>query len=116
MPSYECILFLDSELLSIIELKFISVGGSTGTYANRWFSINKATNELCPLALRSIDSSHEIRECYFDQGFLKYSSTSGTYIEKFNSGQHSLEHRKANLSPETAMIIDNHILQLPQAV
>lgn len=116
MPSYECILFLDSELLSIIELKFIPLGGIDSAYGNQWFSINKTTHELSPLELRSIDSSDEIRECYFEQGFLKFSARSGTYIEKFNSGQHSLENRRANLSPEVAMIIDNHILKLPQAV
>ncbi|TCC88029.1 hypothetical protein EZ428_20110 [Pedobacter frigiditerrae] len=56
----------------------------------RWLMIDKSTTKVCPLNLRHKDASEVVEERFFEEGYLKFNDTSGTYIEKYNSAQHSL--------------------------
>jgi hypothetical protein len=54
-----------------------------------------------------MDSSGEIEERYFEQGYLKFNHTTGTFIEKYNSAQHPLDRRmewKLSSALENAII------------
>lgn len=58
-----------------------------------WLYFDKQTSALIKLWLCSTDSSAAVQERYFEQGYLKFSSTQATFIEKFNSAQFSLENK-----------------------
>ncbi|RZL49498.1 MULTISPECIES: hypothetical protein [Pedobacter] len=55
-----------------------------------WLYLDKITSSMVKLWFRSMDSSAEIEERYFEQGYLKFSNTEATFIEKYNSSQHRL--------------------------
>ncbi len=59
----------------------------------KWLRIERETMQVSQLDLASIDSSGEIEERYFNQGYLKFNGTIGTFIEKYNSAQHPLNRR-----------------------
>lgn len=71
-----------------------------------WLIIEKQPGEIRRLTFRSMDSSGEVQERFFDQGYLKFNTESGTFIEKFNSGQHQL----VNKSNEPLPAFINEIL------
>ncbi|WP_316786771.1 hypothetical protein [Pedobacter frigiditerrae] len=56
----------------------------------QWFMIQKSNLKVTALNLRFVDSSTMVEERFFEEGYLKFNSTSATYIEKYNSAQHSL--------------------------
>lgn len=58
----------------------------------RWLKIGKDFIEVAPMHLRSQDSSWDIEERFFEEGYLKFSNSSGIFIEKFNSGQHQYQY------------------------
>lgn len=70
---------------------------------NYWLLYDKISQAMIKLWLRSIDSSSEIEERYFEQGYLKFNKMEATYIEKFNSAQHKL-YRKSELQINEKMI------------
>ncbi len=47
-----------------------------------------------------MDRSDNIEERYFEEGYLKFNLTSGTFIEKFNLAQHQLKILKPSEFPE----------------
>jgi hypothetical protein len=57
-----------------------------------------------------MDSSLEVEERYFEEGFLKFNRDNGTFIEKYNSAQHNLE-AKNNLEipPDLTEAINNYL-------
>jgi len=56
-----------------------------------WFKISKDLLQVTPLNLKALDSSYDIEERFFDEGYLKFNATTGVFIEKFNSGQHKYQ-------------------------
>ena len=64
--------------------------------SSHWLLYDKISEGMIKLWLRSVDSSSEIEERYFEQGYLKFNQMEATYIEKFNSAQHKL-YRKSEL-------------------
>ncbi|GAA3971358.1 hypothetical protein GCM10022246_24800 [Pedobacter ginsengiterrae] len=70
---------------------------------NHWLLYDKISEAMIKLWLRSVDSSSEIEERYFEQGYLKFNKIEATYIEKFNSAQHKL-YRKSELQVSEQMI------------
>ena len=59
----------------------------------KWLQVEKETLTITPLHFASMDSSDQVEERYFDEGYLKFNSTTGTFIEKYNSAQHPLDRR-----------------------
>ena len=97
MPNFECRYHLENYDLYIIEIKRTDLDNDA-PIADRfkWLKINKETLEITQLNFASMDSAGEIEERYFEEGYLKFDSKTGTFIEKYNSGQHALE-RKTDL-------------------
>lgn len=88
---FDCLYHLENKEISIFEIRRKDLP-ETATVAEgcQWFRFDKTSASLTPLLFRSSDFSGEIEERFFEQGYLKFNPLSGTYIEKFNSAQHSL--------------------------
>jgi hypothetical protein len=90
-PSIKCLYHLESEALSILEIKQTDLPiDAPKSDIYKWLSYDKLTNKVVQLIFNSSDSSEDIQERYFEQGYLKFNRQSGTFIEKFNSAQHKL--------------------------
>jgi len=77
-----------------------------------WLYFDRLTSSMVKLWFRSMDSSAEIEERYFEQGYLKFSDTEATFIEKYNSSQHRLiNHSKQECSEETRELISEYLKQ-----
>ncbi len=88
--SFVCHYFLESPSIYLVEIKRndLSLGEVAPNY--QWLSIHKTTFKITPLTVRFVDSSAAIEERFFEEGYLKFNATHGTFIEKFNSAQHPL--------------------------
>ena len=78
----------DTIILEIQRLDLPQNADAEATY--HWLYFDKITGSLIKLWFRSLDSSTEIEERYFEQGYLKFNKTEATYIEKHNSSQQKL--------------------------
>ncbi|WP_113661498.1 hypothetical protein [Pedobacter nanyangensis] len=88
---FEYLYVLESDDLFLAEIKRNDLGEYAAIGERfQWLRVEKSTWEISKLTFRSMDSSEEIEERYFEEGFLKFNPESGTYIEKFNSAQHAL--------------------------
>lgn len=94
MPQFECLFFLENSLLYIVEIKRTDLAEDADIAEKfKWLIINKDTLAIKELHFNSMDSSGEIEERYFQEGYLKFNTTTGTFIEKYNSAQHPLDRR-----------------------
>ena len=94
MPQFECLFFLENSLLYIVEIKRTDLAEEADIAEKlKWLIINKDTLAISELHFNSMDSSGEIEERYFQEGYLKFNATTGTFIEKYNSAQHPLDRR-----------------------
>ncbi|RYF21102.1 MAG: hypothetical protein EOO42_11195 [Flavobacteriales bacterium] len=88
---FECLYFLESEELYLLEIKRNDLNEYAAVAEKfQWLRIEKANLEIAKLSFRAMDSSKEVEERFFEEGFLKFTTATGTYIEKYNSAQHSL--------------------------
>lgn len=95
MHSFNCLYFLESPYLQILEISRTDLMYNAPLGERfRWLKIDRQSGQITELNFRSMDSAGEVEERYFDEGFLKFNSTVGTFIEKFNSAQHPLERRQ----------------------
>lgn len=99
-PDFTCLYFLENEDHTVIEIKRYDLDEKADIAdLYLWLILEKQSGNIQKLAFRSMDSSGEVQERYFDQGYLKFNSQNGTYIEKFNSGQHQLENKTGQSLP-----------------
>ncbi|NQX38419.1 hypothetical protein SAMN05421820_101439 [Pedobacter steynii] len=104
-PSFTCLYFLENEKHLILEIKRTDLPQDAElSEVFLWLVMEKERKLILPLTFRSMDSSGEVQERFFEQGYLKFNNLTGTYIEKFNSGQHQLGNKSGN--PLQAEIID----------
>ena len=90
-PSFICLYHLESDLLSILEIKRTDLPAeSPKSDIYKWLCYDKASDTIVQLIFNASDSSEDVQERYFEQGYLKFNQQSGTFIEKFNSAQHQL--------------------------
>lgn len=104
---FSCLYFLENEKHVIVEIKRTDLeeDADLGDIF-LWMVLNKNSHQIQNLTFRSMDSSGEVQERFFEQGYLKFNNENGTYIEKFNSGQHRLENKTGIALPtEIANII-----------
>jgi len=91
-PAFTCIYFLENTDTYILEIKRNDLPQDEDiSKIYQWMRVSKDFQEASPLTFRSMDSSMEVEERYFEEGFLKFNRDSGTFIEKYNSAQHKLE-------------------------
>lgn len=94
MNSFECLYLLENSYMQIIEVKSMAIQKNADPSQRfKWLRVEKESLEISKLDFASMDSSGEIEERYFDQGYLKFNTTTGTFIEKYNSAQHPLDRR-----------------------
>jgi hypothetical protein len=94
MPSFDCLYFLENFSMQIIEIKRTDLPEDAELSKKfKWLKFDKETDQLSELEFSAMDSSGEIEERYFEQGYLKFNNSTGTFIEKFNSAQHPLDRR-----------------------
>lgn len=109
MPSFDCLYFLENFSMQIIEIKRTDLPEDAEISEKfKWLKFDKETNEISQLDFSSMDSSAEIEERYFEQGYLKFNNTTGTFIEKYNSAQHPLDRR---IEFRISTILQNSILE-----
>ncbi|KQB98612.1 hypothetical protein [Pedobacter sp. Hv1] len=103
MPQFDCIFFLENVYLQIIEVKRNDLASDADISEKfKWLRIEKETLQITPLNFASMDSSGDIEERYFLEGYLKFNSSTGTFIEKYNSAQHHLD-RRIDFKIQTAL-------------
>lgn len=91
MHSFECLYLLSNPHFHIIEVKRIDLPDTASAEQKfLWLKIDAKTLEVSQLDFRSMDSAGTVEERYFEQGYLKFNEQTGTFIEKYNSAQHSL--------------------------
>ena len=94
MTKFEYLFFLENIYLYILEVKRSDLPESADASQKfKWLRIDKETLGITQLHFASMDSSGEIEERYFSEGYLKFNGTTGTFIEKYNSAQHPLDRR-----------------------
>ncbi|MNL12752.1 hypothetical protein D3C87_1336270 [compost metagenome] len=111
-PDFTCLYFLENEKHVVLEIKRYDLAENADIAdVYLWLVIDKKARQITRLTFRSMDSSGEVQERFFEQGYLKFNSHTGTYIEKFNSGQHQLENKTGQALP--AEIIETLSSYLP---
>lgn len=90
-PAFKILYHLENGTHNIVEIKRTDLdAGADPSDLFRWLYIDKASLTINQLWFSSMDSSGHVEERYFEQGYLKFNSKEGTFIEKFNSAQHQL--------------------------
>jgi len=89
---YKTLFLFENQELVITEIKRLDLPETASlNEVFHWLYFEKESNSLIKLWFRSMDSSNEIEERFFEQGYLKFNATEATYIEKYNSSQHKLK-------------------------
>jgi hypothetical protein len=97
---FDTLYFLEAEHFYLLEIKRNDLAEDAPVEQRfKWLRIDKQTDLITELTFSSMDSSEEIEERFFEQGFLKFSAISGTFIEKYNSAQYPLENISSNALP-----------------
>lgn len=111
-PKFDCLYFLDNTSIFIVEIKRTDLAEDADISAiYNWMKIEQSTLEVTALSFRSMDSSAQVEERFFEEGYLKFNENEGTFIEKFNSGQHQLINRKNTILSESIKnSIENYLL------
>lgn len=101
-PNFTCLYFLENEKHTLLEIKRKDLDEKADiSDVYLWLMVEKSSSYIEKLIFRSMDSSGEIQERFFEQGYLKFNEQSGTYIEKFNSAQYQLENKSGQSLPST---------------
>jgi hypothetical protein len=110
---FEILYLLESPEIIIIEIQRKDMDDRIlSSDKFQWLKIDKATHGISPMVFRSMDSSEAIEERFFEEGFLKFGNTNGTYIAKFNSAQHQLLRRSpSDLDELIALALSNYLMK-----
>ncbi|RZJ86721.1 MAG: hypothetical protein EOO20_17700 [Chryseobacterium sp.] len=102
----------ENQYIIIIKIHRLDLPNSTEEHElQHWFIYEKSSKAMVKLWLRATDSSLAIEERFFEQGYLKFSNTEATYIEKFNAAQHKLHIvSKTFLGEELSELIGQYLL------
>lgn len=104
MSKFECLYFLENFNLQILEVKHTDLPEDAEVEEKfKWLRIDKQTLQIDQLHFSAMDSSGEIEERYSQEGYLKFSNTTGTFIEKYNSAKHPLD-RRLDFRIQTALV------------
>jgi len=112
LPAFTCIYFLENTNTYILEIKRNDLPQDEDiSKIYQWMRVSKDFLQASPLTFRSMDSSLEVEERYFEEGFLKFNNNSGTFIEKYNSAQHKLEAKSSSEIPKALTEAINNFLR-----
>jgi len=108
---YKILYFFQNSDTTILEIQRLGLPDNADAEATyHWLYFDKITGSLIKLWFRSMDSSTEIEERYFEQGYLKFNKTEATYIEKHNSSQQKLNNMgNRAIGDEISVLLENHL-------
>lgn len=84
--AFNCRRILENTDHYLVEVK--RTGNDDFLQSFQWLKISKDLENVSSLNLKTIDSSYQVEERFFEEGYLKFNAKNGIFIEKFNSGQH----------------------------
>lgn len=115
MPIFQCLFLLESTDFFILEIKRTDISeNSSPSDRFKWLKVEKIQLNITCLHFKSMDSSGDIEERFFEEGFLKFDSIEGTFIEKFNTAQYALKRiASADLKENEAQQITKFLAELP---
>lgn len=108
---YKILYFFQNSDTAILEIQRLGLPDNADAEAiYNWLYFDKITGSLIKLWFRSMDSSTEIEERYFEQGYLKFNKTEATYIEKHNSSQQKLNNMgNRAIGDEISVLLENYL-------
>ncbi|MFN0253935.1 hypothetical protein [Pedobacter ureilyticus] len=102
----ESLYFLESADFYLVEIKRNDLDEQAPISDKfKWLKIEKHALAITELTFSSMDSSLEIEERYFKEGFLKFNKEDGTFIEKYNLAQYALQNRSNEELPNELWIL-----------
>lgn len=114
LSSYKILYLFDNAETLIMEIQRLDLPeGSDISQIYHWLYFDKLTSSMVKLWFRSMDSSAEIEERFFEQGYLKFSELEATFIEKYNSSQHKLLNKSKQQASDEIQILIQDYLKLP---
>lgn len=106
-------LFENTEVL-ITEIQRLDLAADADISAvYHWLFLDKRNQNMVKLWFRSMDSSADVEERYFEQGYLKFSQNEATFIEKYNSSQYKLSNNSKRKADTKIMSLIEEYLQQP---
>jgi hypothetical protein len=113
LSQYQILFYFEGEGLVIMELKRNDMPEDADlAEIFHWLYLEKQSQSLIKLWFRSLDSSADIEERFFEQGYLKFNVREATFIEKYNSAQHKLMKYDVNsVSEDIHNLIKNYLKQ-----
>ncbi|RZK48698.1 MAG: hypothetical protein EOO99_09260 [Pedobacter sp.] len=110
--NFICLYFLENSENYVLEIKRTDLSEEADlSDIYKWMRITKDFTSIQPLTFRSMDSSLDVEERYFEEGYLKFNQTAGTFIEKYNSAQHHLTPKgKESVPKELISFIERYLL------
>ncbi|MFP5081333.1 hypothetical protein [Pedobacter sp. JCM 36344] len=104
-PAFKTLYYLENGSLSILEIKRTDLSEDADiSDVYKWLQVDKFSFQVSLLSFRSMDSSDNVEERFFDQGYLKINKDEGTFIEKFNSGLHNLKNQSNREIPSEVQV------------
>lgn len=113
-PAFKSLYHLENGTHHILEIKRTDLESDADVSdVHKWMYIDKASLTINQLWFSSMDAASGVEERYFDQGYLKFNASEGTFIEKFNSAQHQLINKgKEKLPPPLTVAIEKYLSDL----
>jgi hypothetical protein len=110
-PAFKILYHLENGTHHILEIKRTDMDVSADpSDVFKWLYIDKESLTINQLWFKSTDSSDHVEERYFEQGYLKFNSKEGTFIEKFNSAQHQLINKSSEkLAADLTFTIEKYL-------
>ena len=98
---YKILYLFESSDLIVAEVKRLDLPEDADlSDVYHWLYLDRISKSMIKLWFRSMDSSSDIEERFFEQGYLKFNNKEATFIEKYNSAQHKLRTLDANKPSE----------------
>ncbi|KLT64451.1 MULTISPECIES: hypothetical protein [Pedobacter] len=96
-PTFKILYLFESSTLFIVEVKRLDLPDSADlSDLYQWLYLDRQNGAFIKLWFNSMDSSPAVEERYFEQGYLKFNEGQATFIEKYNSAQHTLINKTKN--------------------
>lgn len=112
-PIFIYLYYLENPSISIFEIKRTDLPEDADiSIIFHWLMFDKQTLSISKLEFISMDRTENVEERFFAQGYLKFNAQEGTFIEKFNAGQHKLTKIQEDFPTDYQEIIHNYLTSL----
>ena len=112
-PIFTYLYYLENPSISIFEIKRTDLPEDADiSIIFQWLMVDKQSLSVSKLEFISMDRTENVEERFFAQGYLKFNAQEGTFIEKFNTGQHKLTKIQEDFPTDYQDIIQNYLVGL----